>query len=79
MHLKEILHSKNGKILMSIILGIGAATLFRKTCKERNCLVFKSPAMKDIKDKVFEYDKKCYNFKENIKKCNSNLKTVEFA
>jgi hypothetical protein len=79
MQLKEILHSKNGKILMSIILGIGAATLFRKTCKERNCLVFKSPAMKDITNKVFEYDNKCYNFKEQIKKCNSNIKTVTFA
>jgi hypothetical protein len=64
---------------MSIILGIGAATLFRKTCKERNCLVFKSPAMKDITNKVFEYDNKCYNFKEQIKKCNSNIKTVTFA
>lgn len=79
MQLKEILHSKNGKVLMSIILGIGAATLFRKTCKERNCLVFKSPPMKDITDKVFEYDNKCYNFKEQIKKCNTNMKTVTFA
>ena len=79
MHLKEIIHSKNGKILMSIILGIGAATLFRKTCKKRNCLVFKSPPLQNIKEKIFEYDNKCYKFQENIKKCNNNIKTIEFA
>ena len=78
MDLKNILHSKNGRILMSILLGIGISTLFRKACKERNCLVFKAPSFDKIKDKVFKFDNKCYTYKENMKHCDKNKQVVEF-
>lgn len=78
MDLKSILHSKNGRILMSILLGIGIASLFRKACKERNCLVFKAPSMDKIKNKIFKFDDKCYTYTENLKHCDKNKQTVEF-
>jgi hypothetical protein len=78
MELKRILHSKNGRILMSILLGIGISTLFRKACKERNCLIFKAPHFDKIKDKVFKFDDKCYTYQESLKRCNKNKKSVEF-
>ena len=78
MDLKGILHSKNGKILMSVLLGIGISTLFRKVCKERNCLVFKAPKMDKIKDKVFKFNEKCYTYTENLRKCNANKQIIEF-
>lgn len=78
MNLKSILHSKNGRILMSILLGIGISSLFRKACKERNCLVFKAPAFDKIKDKTFKFDDKCYKYNENIKHCDKNKQVVEF-
>lgn len=78
MDLKGILHSKNGKILMSVLLGIGISTLFRKVCKERNCLVFKAPKFDKIKDKVFKFNDKCYTYTENLKKCNNSKQIVEF-
>ena len=78
MELKSFLHSKNGRILMSVLLGIGISTLFRKACKDRNCLVFKAPQYEKIKDKIFKFDNKCYTYKENIKRCDKNKQTVEF-
>lgn len=78
MELKNILHSKNGRILMSILLGIGISTLFRKACKERNCLVFKAPQFDKIKDKVFKFDDKCYKYEESLKRCDKNKQVVEF-
>jgi hypothetical protein len=78
MELKNILHSKNGKILMSILLGIGVSTLFRKACKERNCLIFKAPKMDKIKDKIFKFNDKCYTYNENLKPCNTSKHIVEF-
>jgi len=78
MELKNILHSKNGKILMSVLLGIGISTLFRKACKERNCLIFKAPKFDKIKDKVFKFDNKCYTYTENIKPCNASKHIVDF-
>lgn len=78
MELKSFLHSKNGRILMSVLLGIGISTLFRKACKDRNCLVFKAPQYEKIKDKIFKFDNKCYTYKENMKRCDKNKQTVEF-
>jgi len=69
-----------GKMILSIILGIGLASLFRKSCESRNCLVFHAPSFKEINENVYKYDNKCYKFKEHPVKCNGkNKKQVRFA
>ena len=78
-NIQEILHSKAGKYMFSIILGIGLASLFRKACKSRNCLVFKGPKMSNMKDNVFNYNNKCYKFIPNATKCDKNKKIIDFA
>ena len=79
MNLKRLIYSDVGKIVISIILGLGLATLFRKVCKERNCLVFHAPKLDKIKNQVFKFKDKCYKFEEEIEKCNENKKIVNFA
>jgi hypothetical protein len=71
--------TKNGRIIMSILLGLGLSSLFRKSCKNRNCIVFKAPSIKEIKDKTFEFNNKCYKYNETNIKCDSNRKTVNFS
>ena len=69
-----------GKIILSIILGFGLASLFRKSCESRNCLKFYAPSFKEINENVYKYDNKCYKFKEHSVRCNSkNKKQVRFA
>ena len=77
--IQELLHSKSGKYIFSIILGIGLASLFRKACNSRNCLVFKAPEFEDIKNNVYSYGNKCYKFTPTATKCDKNKKIVEFA
>jgi hypothetical protein len=48
--LTKLMNSSKGKIIFSIILGFGIATLFRKVCKDRNCIVFKAPELNNIVD-----------------------------
>ena len=72
--LKQILNSKRGKYILSILLGLGLATLFRKACGSQNCLVFKAPSMANIKDKVFSYNDKCYEYKEHNSTCKDTNK-----
>ena len=60
MFVRRLIYSKFGKVVVSILLGLGLATLFRKVCNERNCMVFKAPQLSEIKDKVFKFDNKCY-------------------
>ena len=79
MNIKRLLHSKIGKSIISILLGLGLATLFRKVCSDRNCIVFKAPEPSKIKGQIFKFDKKCYKYKENTEKCNNNKKIVNFA
>jgi hypothetical protein len=79
MSLKRVLHTDNGKMLIAVILGIGLATLFRKSCSNKECLEFKGPKLDDIKDKVFKYENECYTFKPNPAKCSSEKRTVHFA
>ena len=79
MNLRRLIYSDIGKYIISILLGLGLATLFRKVCKDRNCIVFKAPNIKKIKNQIFKFDGKCYQFEENIEKCNTNKKIVDFA
>lgn len=76
--IKRLIQSKNGKIFLSIILGLGLASLFRRACSERGCMVFKAPSIKEIKDKVYNFNKKCYRFTEESVTCDKNKKVVSF-
>ena len=37
----RLFETDSGKIIISIILGLGLASMFRKICNENNCLVIK--------------------------------------
>lgn len=76
MHLEKLVNSKTGKIVASIILGFGLATLFRKVCKDKNCIVVKAPPLHEITDKVFKHDNKCYKFDAVSVKCDAKKEII---
>ena len=79
MNIKGIIYSKFGQIIISILLGLGLATLFRRACNERNCLVFKGPEISKIKNQVFKYNDKCYSFSAEAETCSPFKKIIPFA
>ena len=79
MYIRRLIYSDFGSVVMSIILGLGLATLFRKVCKDINCMKFEGPSIDKIKGQIFKFNDKCYTFKEKITKCTPNKKIVEFA
>tara|TARA_B100000035_G_scaffold315321_1_gene335226 strand:- start:131 stop:370 length:240 start_codon:yes stop_codon:yes gene_type:complete len=79
MYIRRLIYGDVGKTVISIILGLGLATLFRKVCNDRNCIVFKAPNIKKIQNQIFKFQDKCYTFTENIEKCDNNKKIVNFA
>ncbi len=80
MDFKRILQDKKSKYIISIILGLGLASLFRKACHDRNCIVFKGASIDKVKDKVFSFENKCYSFEPTSVSCNSKVeKIVDFA
>lgn len=77
-HFEKFLHSERGKILMSILLGFGLASLFRTVCKDKNCLIFHAPPLDEIKDKIFKSNGKCIKYEPVATKCSLNSKIVTF-
>jgi len=78
MHLGKFVHSKTGRIIMSILLGFGLASLFRTVCKDKDCLLFYAPPLEKIKDKIYKSGNKCVKYTPVSTKCDANMKTVEF-
>lgn len=78
-HLDKFVHTETGKIIMSILLGMGLATLFRNVCKGKQCFRFYAPPLDDFKDKIYKNDKnKCVKFVPIATKCSLNAKTILF-
>ncbi len=69
MHLSKFLHTGNGKIIMSVILGFGLATLFRSVCKGKNCSIILAPPFEEINGKIYKHNGKCYTYKSEGEKC----------
>ena len=65
----KILKSKHGKIIISIIWGLGLAALFRKVCEGRKCLVIRGPKPKEVDNKIYKFDDKCYKYNSYTTKC----------
>lgn len=73
MNLNKFTHTQTGKIIMSVLLGFGLATImFRKVCKGKNCLKFKVPDNDYIKKTTFTHGDKCYNFFSHTVDCKNS-------
>ena len=82
MYLRRLIYGDVGKVVISIILGLGLATLFRRFCDGKDCYTFIGPKQNAIRDQIFSFDSKnskCYTMREQSVKCNSKPKTVKFA
>jgi|TARA_B100000900_G_C20402757_1_gene643435 hypothetical protein len=77
MNLRRLLDSSLGKIIISILLGLGLASLFYNVCNSKNCIVFKGPILSEIDGKIIRYGDSCYKYDLVPTQCNSNKKIVE--
>jgi len=75
MYLDKFVHSYTGKIVMSLLLGIGLATFFRSVCKGKQCRIISAPPMEEINDQTYRFDDKCYKIEKSAVKCDSK-KTI---
>ena len=72
MTLVKKMQKPSGKIIMSILLGIGLATLFRSVCNDESCIEYVAAQPKDFKDKIIKNKGKCYSYKMETTKCVSD-------
>jgi hypothetical protein len=77
-HLGKFVHTETGKYMMSILLGLGLASLFRTVCKGKDCLTFSAPPLKNFQDKIYKYGDKCIKYSPVATQCNTKKKIVGF-
>lgn len=74
----KFVHTETGRILMSVILGLGLASLFRTVCEGNKCRVFRAPPLEDLQDKIYKNKGGCVKYIPIATKCSYNVKTVQF-
>ena len=77
MNFKRLLSSKIGITVISIILGIGLAGIFRKVCNDKNCVRFNGPVISDIVGKTYKHGEKCYSYEMNPTTCNQTKQIID--
>jgi hypothetical protein len=78
-NIKRLLYTPVGKILISVILGLGMASLFRTVCNNQNCMEFRGPIIDDVKDRIFQYGDDCYKYKQRATTCDESKKIIELS
>lgn len=73
--ISKLLNTSQGRIILSAILGFGLASLFRASCKGKNCVIYKGAPLEDL-NKVYTFNSKCYKFIPKNTKCDSSKKIV---
>jgi hypothetical protein len=79
---KNLMHTNMGKIILSVLLGLGFATLFRQVCNSKDCYRFIGPQHNALRDKIFATDSdktQCYTLVEENIQCGTKSKTLEFS
>jgi hypothetical protein len=75
-NMMKSIHTTNGQYVISFILGIGLASLFRKVCKDRNCIVFRAPDFDEVTKNTYTYGEKCYAFTKSAVPCGKTEREI---
>ena len=79
MGIRNVLYSRSGRIIISILLGLGLSTLFRRVCDNRSCMVFRAAPIDKVKGQVFKFGKKCFEYTLDAEKCSKDKKKLNYA
>lgn len=69
--LGNFLKNDAGQIIISIILGFGLATIFRKVCTGNNCVIIEGPKVSDVNKYYYKLDESCYKYTPYVTTCDS--------
>lgn len=79
MNVKRLLNTYHGKVILSIVLALGIASLFRKVCTDKNCIRFNGPVISDLDGKTFKHGEKCFKYSASSDKCDTTKRVVDTA
>lgn len=75
-NLSKFVNTNTGKNIVSILLGLGLASIFREVCKDKECIIFYAPDLNEVENKIYKQDGKCYKYNLVSTKCDNTKKNV---
>jgi len=69
----DFMQTKKGKIVVSIILALGLASILRLSFKNANMIIINGPPVEQTEGKIFSFDNKCYSYKTVMTSCNAMI------
>jgi hypothetical protein len=78
LNLSKYIQTPAGKIVISALLGIGLASIFRDVCNERNCMIQIGPSKAELED-TYRWDGRCYKLKGEAVSCMPDKKILNFS
>ena len=67
--MNRVLKDGTGSVIVSIILGLGLAALFRRACKGGRCIVVKAPKLEELRRFVYKVDDDCFKYTPHVVPC----------
>jgi hypothetical protein len=71
MQIKRVMTDSTGTIVISVLLGLGLAAMFRKVCKDGSCIVIKAPKMEEVGKYYYKIEEDCYKYTPRVVDCPS--------
>ena len=68
---RNMIKTPVGKVVVAMILGVGLATLFRRSCEGKACIEFKAPNPVEVASNAYKHGELCYKFMPVTKECTS--------
>ena len=62
MRLREALDSATGGIILSVLLGLGLAAVFRRACSGAGCVVVQAPDLGELQRYAYRVDSDCFKY-----------------
>lgn len=66
--MNKLFGTKEGGAIISVILGLGFASLFAKTCKD-NCTIVETAEPNIVRKKIFKVGNSCIKFEPKATEC----------
>jgi hypothetical protein len=72
--IKDVISDSTGSKIIAIILGVGLAAIFRRSCRGDKCVVVTSPGHDEIRNNFYKLGENCYKYTPYAVDCESDEK-----
>lgn len=65
----NIMNTEYGSVVISVLLGLGLASFFKKVCKDGRCVIIKGPPINEVNKNIYKINEECYKYTPFATKC----------